>query len=67
MPSYLLVVESDPELQRMVGDALRDGPYELAAETEASWAKRSIAVRTPDAVILDTTLSDGSGFLKHAC
>lgn len=63
MPAYLLVVESDAELQRRVGDALRDGPYELAAETEASWAKRSIAVRTPDAVILDTTLSDGSGFL----
>ena len=63
MPAYLLVVESDPELQRRVGDALRDGPYEVAAETEASWAKRSIAVRTPDAVILDTTLSDGSGFL----
>jgi len=63
MPAYLLVVESDPELQRRVGDALRDGPYEVAAETEASWAKRSIAVRTPDAVILDTSLSDGSGFL----
>lgn len=63
MPAYLLVVESDPELQRRVGDALRDGPYEVAAETEASWAKRSIAVRTPDAVILDTTLSDGTGFL----
>ena len=62
MPAYLLVVESDPELQRRVGDALRDGPYELAAETEGSWAKRSIAVRTPDAVILDTMLSDGSGF-----
>src|SRR3954466_1259820 len=63
MPAYLLVVESDPELQRRVGEALRDGPYEVAAETESSWAKRSIAVRTPDAVILDTTLSDGSGFL----
>ncbi|HEY4184443.1 MAG TPA: DUF4388 domain-containing protein [Polyangia bacterium] len=62
MSAYLLVVESDPELQRRVSEALRDSPYELAAETEASWAKRSIAVRTPDAVILDTALSDGSGF-----
>jgi len=63
MSAYLLVVESDPDLQRRVSDALRDSPYELAAETEASWAKRSIAVRTPDAVILDTSLSDGSGFI----
>ena len=60
--AYILVVESDPDLQRRIGDALREGPYELAAETEASWAKRSIAVRTPDAVILDTSLSDGPGF-----
>lgn len=63
MSAYLLVVESDPDLQRRIGDALRDSPYELAAETEASWARRSIVVRTPDAVILDTWLSDGSAFL----
>jgi DNA-binding response OmpR family regulator len=63
MSAYVLVVESDPDLQRRIGDALRDSPYEVAAETEASWAKRSIAVRTPDAVILDTSLADGPGFL----
>ena len=62
MPAYLLVVESDPDLQRRVGEALRDTSYEVAAETEVSWARRSIAVRTPDAVILDTSLSDGPGF-----
>ena len=61
--AYLLVVESDPELQRRLADALRDSPYEVAAETEASWARRSIAVRPPDAVVLDTSLSDGPGFL----
>ena len=61
--AYLLVVESDPELQRRLADALRDGPYEVAAETEASWARRSIAVRPPDAVVLDTSLADGPGFL----
>ena len=63
MRPYLLVVESDPELQRRIGEVLRDGPYEVAAETEASWAKRSMAVRAPDAVILDTSLSDAPGFV----
>src|SRR5262245_25468299 len=62
MPPYVLVVESDPELQRRIGDTLREARYELSSETEAAWAKRSLLVRAPDAVILDTTLSDGPGF-----
>jgi DNA-binding response OmpR family regulator/tetratricopeptide (TPR) repeat protein len=59
---YVLIVESDPELQRRIGDALREGSYELASEAEGKWAQRSIAVRAPDAVVLDTQLSDGDGF-----
>jgi DNA-binding response OmpR family regulator/tetratricopeptide (TPR) repeat protein len=62
MPGYVLIVEKDAELQRQIGAALQAAGYELAAETEASWAKRSIAVRQPDAVILDTRLGDGDGF-----
>lgn len=62
MPPYLLVVESDPELQRRIGDTLREASYELATETEGAWAKRTLLVRPPDGVILDTHLSDGSGF-----
>jgi DNA-binding response OmpR family regulator/tetratricopeptide (TPR) repeat protein len=62
MAPYLLVVESDPELQRRIGDALKEAKYELSSETEGAWARRSLAVRPPDAVILDTSLTDGSGF-----
>ena len=62
MAGYVLIVESDPELQRRIGDALREGRYELASETEGAWAKRSIAVRSPDAIVLDTSLADGDGF-----
>ncbi|HEY2729395.1 MAG TPA: DUF4388 domain-containing protein [Polyangia bacterium] len=62
MAGYVLIVESDPELQRRIGDALREGRYELASEAEAKWAQRSIAVRAPDALIVDTRLSDGDGF-----
>jgi CheY-like chemotaxis protein/tetratricopeptide (TPR) repeat protein len=59
---YVLIVESDPELQRRIGDALREGQYELASEAEVKWAQRSVAVRAPDAVVVDTQLSDGDGF-----
>ena len=62
MSGYVLVVESDPDLQRRIGDSLRASRYEIAAETEGSWARRSIAVRTPDAVVLGTSLTDGAGF-----
>ncbi len=62
MPGYVLIVEKDAELQRQIGAALQQAGYELAAETEASWAKRSISVRAPDVVILDTRLGDGDGF-----
>lgn len=62
MAPYLLVVESDPELQRRIGDTLREASYELAAETEAVWAKRSLLVRAPQGLVVDTNLSDGTGF-----
>ena len=62
MAGYVLVVESDPELQRRIGDALREGHYELASEAEGAWARRSMAVRAPDALVVDTRLSDGDGF-----
>ncbi len=62
MAGYVLIVEKDAELQQRIGAALRDAGYELAAETEASWARRSIAVRRPDAVVLGTRLADGDGF-----
>jgi DNA-binding response OmpR family regulator/curved DNA-binding protein CbpA len=59
---YVLIVESDPELQRRINEALREGRFELASEAEGAWAERSIAVRAPDAVVLDTRLADGDGF-----
>ncbi len=62
MAGYVLIVESDPELQRRIADALREGRYELASEAEAKWAERSVAVRAPDALVIDTKLSDGDGF-----
>jgi curved DNA-binding protein CbpA/DNA-binding response OmpR family regulator len=62
MSPYVLVVESDLEMQRRIGDTLSEAHYVLAAETEIGWARRSILIQAPDAVVLDTRLADGSGF-----
>jgi DNA-binding response OmpR family regulator/Flp pilus assembly protein TadD len=62
MSGYVLIVESDLALQKRINDALKEARYELASEAEGTWAKRSIAVRTPDAIIVDTSLTDGDGF-----
>ena len=56
------MVESDPELQQRIRETLREARYELATEAEGVWAKRSMLIRPPDAIIIDTHLSDGSGF-----
>ncbi len=62
MSPYVLVVESDPEMQRRIGDTLSEAHYALASEAEIGWAKRSMLIQPPDAVVIDTTLPDGSGF-----
>lgn len=62
MAGYVLIVESDPDLQRKISDALRDAGFDTASEAEAAWARRSIAVRTPDAVILGIRMADRDGF-----
>ncbi len=62
MPGYVLIVERDGDLQQRIGAALREAGYELAAETDLQWARRSIAVRRPDAIVLDTQLGDDDGF-----
>ena len=62
MAGYVLIVESDAELQRQIGTALREAGFELHAEAEAAWAKRTIGTRAPDVVVVDTRLTDGDGF-----
>src|SRR5450759_2139270 len=62
MSPYVLVVASDLELQRRIRDTLSAAPYAPAADTEIPWARRSIMIQAPDAVVLNTALADGSGF-----
>src|SRR3982751_2663577 len=62
MAGYVLIVESDADLQRQIGAALREAGFELHAEAEAAWAKRTVGTRVPDVVVVDTRLADGDGF-----
>ena len=62
MAGYVLIVESNADLQRRIGAALREVGFKAAAETEVAWAERSIAARQPDVVVIDTRLSDGDDF-----
>ena len=62
MGGYVLIVESDVDLQQRIGATLRAAGFELASETDGAWAKRSIAVRPPDLLVLGTRLGDGDGF-----
>jgi DNA-binding response OmpR family regulator len=62
MAGYVLIVERDADLQQRIGAALREAGYELAAETDPQWARRSIAVRRPDALVVDTQLGTDDGF-----
>lgn len=61
MAGYVLIVESDADLQRQVGATLREAGFETGAETDLTWAERSVATRPPDLVVIDTRLSDGDG------
>ena len=63
MSPYVLVVESDLDMQRRIGDTLSEAHYALAAETEIGWARRSMMIQAPDAIVLNTTLVDGSGLV----
>lgn len=62
MAPYLLVVESDPELQRQIAAALSEANYQLSTEREGEWARRSLLIRVPDALVINTRLSDGTGY-----
>ena len=57
MAGYVLVVESDAELQRQIGATLRDAGFDLHAEAEAAWARRSVGTRVPDVIVVDTRLA----------
>ena len=57
----VLVCDDEPQILRALRVILRDAGYELATAATAQEAHDAVAVRPPDAAILDLVLPDGDG------
>ncbi|MFP4323747.1 MAG: response regulator transcription factor [Anaerolineales bacterium] len=61
-PAHILVVEDDPQVQRMVRRQLREQPYELTLAQDAQQAWHHLQTTTFDLVVLDVMLPGMDGF-----
>ena len=59
--ALVLVVDDEPQILRALQTNLRGAGYEVATAATAEQALSTAAMRSPDAVILDLVLPDGSG------
>jgi len=57
----VLVCDDEPQILRALRVILRDAGYEVATAATAHEALDAVAVRPPDAAILDLVLPDGDG------
>ncbi len=57
----VLVVDDEPQILRALRTSLRGAGYDVDTAETAEEALTSLALRVPDAVILDLVLPDGSG------
>jgi two-component system KDP operon response regulator KdpE len=57
----VLVCDDEPQILRALRVILRDAGYEVATAATAQEALDAVAVRPPDAAILDLVLPDGDG------
>jgi two-component system, OmpR family, KDP operon response regulator KdpE len=57
----VLVVDDEPQILRALETNLRGAGYEVDTASTAEEARAAVALRHPDAVILDLVLPDGSG------
>jgi len=58
----ILVVDDNPDVLRLVDEALSSAGYEVIAAPDAHSAMRDGALSLPDLVLLDIGLPDGDGF-----
>jgi two-component system KDP operon response regulator KdpE len=57
----VLIVDDEPQIVRALKVLLRNAGYEVRAATTKSEALDALAIRPPDALVLDLVLPDGSG------
>jgi two-component system KDP operon response regulator KdpE len=58
---HVLVVDDEPQIVRGLKVILRDAGYAVATASTKKEALDAVAVRPPDAIVLDLVLPDGSG------
>ena len=62
MAYFILIVDVEPALQRMVGEILTQAGYETDGALSCAQALERFRDAVPDAVLLDVMLPDGDGF-----
>ena len=68
-PSYILVVDDEPKIRRLVQEILEDEHYRVATAENAEAARALYAKQRPDLVLLDIWMpgTDGITLLKEWC
>src|SRR6476646_10127405 len=61
MTARILVVDDEPQILRALRVILRNAGFQVEPADTAQGALDAVAVRPPDAVVLDLVLPDGSG------
>jgi two-component system, OmpR family, KDP operon response regulator KdpE len=61
MSAQVLIVDDEPQIVRALKVLLRSAGYDVRAATTKAEALDALAVRPPDALVLDLVLPDGSG------
>jgi two-component system KDP operon response regulator KdpE len=57
----VLVIEDDPDVRRLIADALRGAGLDVVPAVDGAQALRTALARTPAAVVLDISLPDFDG------
>ena len=60
--SCILIVDDEPAIREMIGVALIGAGYEILEAGNALEARRTLAARQPDLILLDWMLPGQSGF-----
>jgi two-component system, NtrC family, nitrogen regulation response regulator NtrX len=58
---YILVVDDEPDIRRLLREILEDEKYEVASAENAAAARAEFKQRRPDLVLLDIWMPDGDG------
>ncbi|MBO69204.1 MAG: transcriptional regulator [Acidiferrobacteraceae bacterium] len=60
-PPFVLIVDDEPDICRVVGEILRDEGFEIDTAENAEIARSKYSARTPDLVLLDIWMPDTDG------